>query len=392
MKRLFILLSILTITISLNAQWTLNMQQGGNVFSIIEVNNKMFVGTQFGVYKSDDYGVSWNLVNNGLGNTVVHVIMEWNDTLCAGTEDGVYISSNYGANWTASNTGMVGQKVNSLLLTKQGLYAGTDAGGIFFTNSLNTSWITKNNGITNLKIKSLAIQNSRLLAGSYGAGLFVSDDNGNTWSVHNAGLVSWFIRYILVNDNRIFISSDMNFCVSNNSGNSWSVLTTPFGATVLCGIASNDTLLVGTDGDGVAYSYDNGVSWSMWNDGLSNKNIYALANINNNYWAACCCGYGLFNRGVSEITNVFSHQTADAKATIFNIYPTPTSSSYTISIDKPYQNCILEMYDYTGKLISKELIQKFPFTKNVKGLKAGLYLLNISKNNKLIVTKKLIVE
>ncbi|OFX61008.1 MAG: hypothetical protein A2W84_15730, partial [Bacteroidetes bacterium GWC2_40_13] len=83
-----------------------------------------------GIYRSADFGATWELVNSGLNNLDVGAI-EFNGTdLYAGTEGGVYKSSNNGNSWTAYNEGF-SPIPNPTSLAVSGNY--------IFTNNFTTS-------------------------------------------------------------------------------------------------------------------------------------------------------------------------------------------------------------------------------------------------------------
>jgi len=52
----------------------------------------------------------------------------------------------------------------------------------------------------------------------------------------------------------------------------------------------------------VLLSVDNGVTWRDESDGLPTENIYTLGiNDKDSIFAGNCCGYGIWNRAISEM-------------------------------------------------------------------------------------------
>jgi len=67
-----------------------------------------YYGTDYGIYKSVDGGVTWNLSNTGSGNRMaLEILMDPadNNTLIAATNDGIFKTIDGGANWVVKKSG-----------------------------------------------------------------------------------------------------------------------------------------------------------------------------------------------------------------------------------------------------------------------------------------------
>jgi len=336
-KKVILIVMISMISFSGMAQWQLVMQEGGNIYSLLESESIMYAGTQFGVFKSIDNGISWDEANNGLLNTVVHPMISNELRIFAGTEAGIFVSDNMGENWVESNNGLIISKINCLLNTDEGIYAGTDDQGVFFSSDNGNSWNIRNSGITNLSIKAIVKKGDRLFVGTDGGGIFYSDDAGITWTQNNTGLSSWFINHLAVKDSKLFVSTNSNFCVSENNGLSWVALSTPFEHKVLCSVNYQEYMFVGTDGDGVAYTTDEGNTWTDWSEGLENKNMYTIEVFGDYVWSPSCCGFGLFKRLLPEITSI-EYLTSKNEVTI---YPNPACDIINIHSEQPIHSILV---------------------------------------------------
>ncbi len=392
-KKAILIIMISLISYSGMAQWQLAMQEGGNIYTLVEQNNVIFAGTLDGVFKSDDGGNTWTIANNGLANTVVHAMIVNNSRLFAGTEAGVFISDDGGNNWTESNQGLTISKINSFVLTNTGIFAGTDDQGIFYSSDNGANWVVKNTGLGNLSVRTLTSNNGRVFAGTYGAGVYYSDNLGNNWTQSNNGLTSWYISHLTIKDNKLFVSTIYKLYISENNGIYWNLLNTTFEYKVLCSVNYNDYMFVGTDGSGVAYTNDYGQTWTIWNEGLNNKNMYSIGVFGNNVWSACCCGYGLFKRLLSEVT---SSEEINNNCEI-SISPNPASDVVTITLNiKDPANASIKLSNIFGISLwnnnkKRLIIGEQQIRINTSTFSSGIYFIIININGHQI-TKKIIIQ
>jgi photosystem II stability/assembly factor-like uncharacterized protein len=101
----------------------------------------LYAGTNGGLDKSTDSGVSWNTLTNGLTATGIFTLLfdpASPSTLYAGTNAGVFQSVDGGSSWTAENSGLTNLVVNALVPAPDqpgALYAGTNGGSVFLLSS-----------------------------------------------------------------------------------------------------------------------------------------------------------------------------------------------------------------------------------------------------------------
>ena len=382
-KKVILIVIISMISYTGMAQWERVMQEGGNIYSLIESESIMYAGTLDGVFKSIDNGVTWNQANNGLTNIVIHPMLSNDLRVFAGTGDGIFISDNQGESWAESNEGLTISKINCLLNTDEGIYAGTDDQGMFISSDNGDSWSVMNSGITNLSIKAIVKKDDRLFIGTDGGGVFYSDDAGITWVQNNTGLSSWFINHLAVKDSKLFVSTNSNLCVSENNGATWSALSTPFDYKVLCSVNYQEYMFVGTDGDGVFYTTDEGSTWTDWSEGLQNRNMYTIDIFGDYVWSACCCGFGLFKRLLPEISSI-EYLSSKNK---LQIYPNPTSDVININSEQSIQSILI--YNQIGSLVLAVNDTKGQI--NVSQLISGIYICMI-KTEEGLYTQRLIIN
>ncbi len=109
----------------------------------------MFAGISgSGIYRSNDKGLNWIEVNNGLSSKYVNSFTTLGNILFAGTNLGIFRSTNNGDTWTIVNKGMEGmldKVVWALQTSGSNIYAGTSE-GIFYSTDKGDSWYTVNKG------------------------------------------------------------------------------------------------------------------------------------------------------------------------------------------------------------------------------------------------------
>ena len=74
------------------------------------------------------------------------------------------------------------------------------------------------------------------------------------------------------------------------------------------------------------------------------------------------------------------------------IYPNPSINNFNIDFSNSAENVEMRLVDVTGKLILTESINGTHHTVNTKNIDNGLYFIQLYKNNKLVVTSKIVVQ
>ena len=163
--------------------WTITKTnlQDTMVFALAVKDSFIFAGTEGGVFRSSNNGVTWTDVNNGLTNLSVAALAVNGAKLFAGTQGGgVYLSTNDGASWTPVNNGLSGLALNilSFVVSDNDLFAGTWQGGVYVLKENAVSWTAINTGLMysitqpSSVVHGLAIIGTHLYAGTRGAGVW----------------------------------------------------------------------------------------------------------------------------------------------------------------------------------------------------------------------------
>ncbi|HTY38595.1 MAG TPA: hypothetical protein VMH23_15860, partial [Bacteroidota bacterium] len=108
--------------------------------------DRVFVGSYRGVFRSTDDGASWQQSNEGITATEIGPLLCVDSTtVFAGTSSGLFLSTDAGATWGESGKGIFPQAIECLAQdTEKNLYAATMVfspnGGIYKSTDRGTTW------------------------------------------------------------------------------------------------------------------------------------------------------------------------------------------------------------------------------------------------------------
>lgn len=344
MKRVLLLLSVLALFSNTTAQWVSTSGPNETTIESLNVNGTtLFAGTQGygGIFRSNDSGLTWTKINNGLTNTysvfsfcnigTKIVVSSLNDVFISSNNgdlwqkitpvnnqaeirgvgyDGTYLyatiagtgvarSNDEGLTWTISSSGISDKAIWTLFVATNKLFIGTNTGGVFSSTDKGSTWHEANTGITNKSaIRSFALNGSNLYVTSYWGGLYQSIDNGVTWS-KNIGLAPQAVRRIYSFGTYLFVSTDAGIYKSTDQGATWSAanngITSNYSNNFV-GVGNN--LFVAATGRGIYKSVNNGEQWIQSNAGITNSTIKTLVRSGQNLFAGA-----YYSGGVHYTTN-----------------------------------------------------------------------------------------
>jgi len=160
-------------------------------------NSSVFVGILGGVFKSADNGDHWTARNRGFQGLGVDAVGFLSPSiLLAGTEAGIFRSPDLGVSWDAALTGLPIRQITvdpsspgSVYAYGEGLWRSTDSG---------SSWApiesaTQIAGVSDVAVDP--IHAGSIYLATHGSGVFRSLDGGETWAPSNEDLtVLWIDR------------------------------------------------------------------------------------------------------------------------------------------------------------------------------------------------------
>ncbi len=266
--KLTTLLIALSITINVFGQWqkaTFPTVSMGQAFCITNNSNKLYVGTNDGVYYSADNGVVWTKISkieNKLNN--VRVIVTKGTFVFVGTLDnGVFMTSD-NKTWKQISKGFLDQSIRSIIIKDKFIYVGTGK-GIYLTDNNGTTWKEINSGLVDLEITSLSQNASGLYATTFKSGVFHSTDNGQSWTAINGSLKQLELmgNKIMANDACIIYTNKQGIYISTDNGSTWKSFTADLEADIRTIYENNGTIYLGGSKGEIFYSKDNGNKWTL---------------------------------------------------------------------------------------------------------------------------------
>lgn len=241
-----------------------------------------------GVFRSTNGGSAWFLGSNGLPSLNVNTLaLDSVNTaiLYAGTDAGVAKSGNWGLSWapTALSTGHVAQVVVDPFNSNT-VFAATD-GGVEKSTNGGQSWNPHNSGLTGFPATAIAVDKSapgRLYVAT-NAGVFKTTNGGGTWTPSVGGLPGAAVTAIAVDPSlasTVLAATNGGVFKSVNGGANWSPSSTGLPAGGVVGLAveaGSPSQYYAATPSGVFRSANGGASWTPLNDGLTNLDVSVVA-------------------------------------------------------------------------------------------------------------------
>lgn len=164
-------------------------QDGGSNFNIsnsgllstdvkvLEMNsiNELFAGVHdMGIYKSTNNGASWTYMSSYAGLSYVNALAANDDYLIAGLEfynPPVIATNDYGLTWQVGNNGLYGHTVRSLKSIGNCVFAGLND-GVFYTKNYGLDWYDMSFGLPVANVVCFGRDDSCVYAGVAGHGVW----------------------------------------------------------------------------------------------------------------------------------------------------------------------------------------------------------------------------
>jgi ligand-binding sensor domain-containing protein len=194
-----------------------------NIDALFFHNGKLFAGTQNGgVFSSDDKGKTWVCTNEGLGNLTIRKFAVFNNKLYVGTNGGLYSLNEKENNWHLEYE-QDGLQVNGITALDSEIYIGTNK-GVYKHAKLQRDWKQM---LTNHSLHNISSDDGTVYAMTYNE-LFASFDKGNTWQNIQQGLPANLYTFQILKMGNIALAGQWDGVYKNvisshlmSSNNAW---------------------------------------------------------------------------------------------------------------------------------------------------------------------------
>lgn len=372
-------------------------------------NDKIFAGTEYGVYLSTDFGTTWT--QNGLINKTIISLISNGNNIFAGLENSppecpargnIYYSNNYGNTW--DKIGFSTLPAFSITVCGDNIFVGAGDSGVYKSTNNGANWTQTS--LNDNSVRSLLTIGNNIFAGTFDSGIYFSTNNGVIWNHTNLNHRS--INCLSFNGYNIFAGTDSGIYISNNSGEIWT-LASIMRTNIFSVISSNNIILAGTYNNGVFLSTNNGLNWINKNQGLYDNTTVLSSIITNNYVYAGTLGYSVWRRSFAEIIGIKPiSENVPSTFLLYQNYPNPFNPTTKIKFDITANNPLLrgvgeargvytqlKIYDITGREISTLVNEQlspgtYEVTFDGSNIPSGIYFYQL-KTNTYSETKKMLI-
>ena len=288
-RKTFTLMVFFLFGLPASAQWTQTSgPEGGNAVALLATHNYVLVGLEKGgVYRSTDLGATWHYASYGLGGDGAggNCFAELGPYVFVGSDRGVSRSTNQGLTWSALDVGApwYGMLVSSLFADGPTLYLGSPWQGVYASTDSGTTWIKKSNGLADSVVMALLADAGYLFAGTDGGGIYRSTDNGNSWQSSSTGLGTGEAQrvYGLASAGGVLVAGTRAAAYrSTDHGSTWSIAASGLSSKDIASLGTSGTaFLAGTYGGGVYRSTDGGINWQWSSTGWVSGNVRAFSTV-----------------------------------------------------------------------------------------------------------------
>ena len=185
-----------------------------NLGTLSFFKNHFFVGTQLnGVYTTSNNGSNWNSLNTGLNNLTIRRLVPIGNKLYAGTNTGLYSLDNKLKSWKLEY-GNNSLQVNGITEFNGNIYIGTNQG--LFTNANNQrGWKKMLDGYS---LHNVSSDDKYIYAMTYNE-LLSSKDNGDNWKSVQRGLPKELYTFDIINNKNLVFAGQWDGVYRKDSEN-----------------------------------------------------------------------------------------------------------------------------------------------------------------------------
>lgn len=235
----------------------------GTVISCLKSNgNKLYMGTNKGVFYSPDGGESWQSV--GPTSFSVFAIAVHDNTIFAALSDhSIYRSNDNGATWTKVFTEISGPTVTDILIKDNFIFT-CEYDGVYVSSNNGSTWVKTKPSVPAQYVRLVSCANTVyvLASGSY---VYKTIDNGINWIPTTDIIVADPPGYRSDMDcveNTLLVSTGQGIRYSNNAGGSWNKYNDLPSTSMAISVSGPVIFTYVNTSVGLNISYDKGSTWT----------------------------------------------------------------------------------------------------------------------------------
>jgi len=384
----------------LGSNFTLSKLHLSPIFTVKSKGNKLYAGTLFRLYSSNNYGENWQVFDEGLdGHSILRMYPTSNGVLlCSCAYDGIYKFSDYTGKWAhVYGSGFYKNFAEDL---NGNIYACGYATGIRKSNYEGNSWVYVNTPTEADSIESIKLDSQKIFIGDLNSGVFITENEGLNWNSISTGLKNKNINCLELDNNKnLYAGTKSGLYLLENGSNIWEEINQLTSLEIKSLFFTGDSLLIiGTWGDGV-YTYNiESKRINSANMGLTKAYIAEITKDNLGHLII-----GAFNSSIYRSNEIITGELGINENVIVDYsvqqnYPNPfnpsTNIQYAISST---QFVTLKVYDLLGRevvtLVNEEKTAgSYEIEFGVKSLElsSGIYFYKLQAGE-FVETKKMIL-
>lgn len=165
-----------------------------NIYKLAFHHDKIFaVSFGQGAFVTEDLGVTWDSINNGLGDYAsygsgrfIYDMGQIEDRLFVCGANGVWYTDDDGENWIKDSFWWNDCYTNTIAIMDDKIFVGTDNQGIYVSNDMGDSWSEISNSVVE-RVRSFEVVNDEILfVGTITGKIYYYDENNN-WNLISDG-------------------------------------------------------------------------------------------------------------------------------------------------------------------------------------------------------------
>jgi len=271
------------------SQWTsIKDINGGPILCLAQNDSIVFAGTGDGIFASLDSGQTWEKRNNGLNGKFTSTIYIHQNTVFLSNENGIYRTENWGGSWNKLAGGIPNTHVTGFAALDNKIFASALNSGVYFSENNGTNWKAYNDSLSNQSITAISVFDNTIYIGTSSSKLYVSEFSKGYWKnqkINNTrGEISQIARD--KNKNIFIISKYGGLAIHDQFWGSYNVYP-PLDLTVYSMLIVKDKLYIGTIEGGVFSTSISDIKKMNWKDmGLGKFSVNYLAAFKETIFAA----------------------------------------------------------------------------------------------------------